>query len=286
MIGRKAAVIGLALLSALLVCAFAAQGASAAAGVNTTAYTCVSSGGETNKDFSDAHCDNTVTPGTGKFEHLKIGLNTTTELEVTNEKTAENTTKSTIATLKGTLAGAAFHLDCEVVSGTGTIHNVEPEKNVHKVTGEGVTEFSKCKVTKPTEKCKVTEPVLVEATFEGVEGLNGAEKNMGVEFKAKKAENIFTEIIFPKGQPECPLEGKSFPVKGSVIATGTPAPNARESGGTSVFKNEKEMQKLELGGKEAEFVGVLTTKMKRTKEEIEKKEDKQNPITLTTPTVL
>ena len=82
MIGRRATV-GLSLLCALAFCAFAAQSASAAKAVNTTAFTCVE--GAT-KDFSDAHCDTKVTAGTGQYGHVVIPQGTTTEV------VGENTT--------------------------------------------------------------------------------------------------------------------------------------------------------------------------------------------------
>jgi hypothetical protein len=85
MIGRRA-VVGLSLLSALLFCAFAAQSASAAlkTSTNTTGFTCVK--GVTEKgDFKDEHCDETNV-GKGAFKHELIPLNTTTEVEFSNEK--------------------------------------------------------------------------------------------------------------------------------------------------------------------------------------------------------
>jgi hypothetical protein len=86
MIGRRA-IAGLAVLWALMSCALAAQGASAAEAKNTTSFTCVENGG--NKDFADAHCTENVEAGKGKFGHVEIPVNKTTEVSLTNEKTAE-----------------------------------------------------------------------------------------------------------------------------------------------------------------------------------------------------
>jgi hypothetical protein len=74
------------LVSALMFCALAAQGASAAEAKNTTAVTCVKNGGLL--DFKDAHCDETVEPGTGEFGHVEL-TNTvegTTEIHITTKK--------------------------------------------------------------------------------------------------------------------------------------------------------------------------------------------------------
>ena len=60
---RRRAVVGLCMLSALLISAFAAQGAAATKG--TTAFTCQEKAGGT---FTDAHCK---TAGSGHFESIE-----------------------------------------------------------------------------------------------------------------------------------------------------------------------------------------------------------------------
>src|SRR5262245_34707505 len=85
---RRSAV-GLSLICALVFCALAAQGASAAEGKNTTAYECVKGGGS--KDFSDAHCDNNVGAGKGEYGHVVLPLNEKITLSITNEKTKNET---------------------------------------------------------------------------------------------------------------------------------------------------------------------------------------------------
>ncbi len=71
MIGRRA-VIGLSLLSALLVCAFAAQSASAIVtkhSLNTTMVTCAKVP-DGKQQFAEPHCD-TDALGKGNFAHVK-----------------------------------------------------------------------------------------------------------------------------------------------------------------------------------------------------------------------
>jgi len=265
MYGRKA-IAGLSLLSALLFCALAAPNAFAAhISENTTAFTCVKGGGSL--DFTDPHCDVTTTPGKGEYGHELIPEGST-EIEVTNKETANATKGSTIFTLKSTLAGVKTHTDCNGAVGTGTIQNSTTGKN-HKVFGTLKLTITECNVTIPA-KCKVKEPIVWELNFNGVDELNGAEKNMGLEFVP--AGKNFTEITFEG--TECGLKGITFAVTGSAISTGGPGGNAKEGGATWNFSPEKEMQKLIWGNQPDEFNASLTVRMKGG----------GNPISLTTVT--
>lgn len=272
MIGRQAA-IGLSLLCTLLCGAFAAPGASATLAKNTTAFTCVPNGG--NLDFSDAHCDHQVGEGTGSFGHQAIPLSTTTEVVQTNESTKNETTERTPAILKGELLKAKVEISCQKAEGKGTFKNEEPESKVHRGSGEGSTEITECTVVKPA-KCKVKEPIAVNVTAVPVEELNGTEKNMGGEIKGAKANETFTEITFEGA--ECGLKGPTFPIKGSLIATGAPAPNAKYTGATAIYSPEKEMEKLELGARPAE-ISITTTVRRAPVEGV-----KQFPLAGTTTT--
>jgi hypothetical protein len=272
MIGRRA-MIGLSLLSALLFCAFAAQSASAAKSVNTTMVTCVKDPLKKG-DFIDAHCDTTGKANAEEFKHEPIALDTTTEIEVTNNAVTESTKKSEPAVLKGKIAGAKTTIECTVVKNNAkesTLHNVqtEVEKVVkHTLTGQSVTEFSTCNVKELT-KCIVAEPIVASANVEGVEGLKGpkGEANaMGLEFKGKGAEETYTEIEFKnKGAEVCNVGGKKFPVKGSAIATCGPttesAGEADHCGATLVFTPKFEMEKLKFGPEAAEFSSIVTPSM-------------------------
>jgi hypothetical protein len=262
------AVAGLSLLSALLFCALAAQGASAAAHVseNTTAFTCVKGGGSV--DFEDAHCDNSVGAGKGQYGHVEIKTGETTEFEVTNNATANATTEAASVILKSTLSGVLTETNCGTAAGTGWIENSSTGKD-HKVSGAMTLNVTKCTVVKPAS-CKVKEPIVWNVLFKGVDELNGAEKNMGLEFAPSGAN--FTEITF-EGE-KCALKGKTFGITGTAISTGGPASNKKEAGATWKFSPEKEMQKLLWGGQPDEFFATLTTKMAGG----------GNPISLTTTT--
>jgi hypothetical protein len=281
MIGRRA-VVGLSLLSALLFCAFAAQSASAAKAVNTTMFTCVENGGK--KDFADAHCDEKVAEG--KFGHVAVANDVTTEIAATNAKVTETTKKSEPAVLKSKVGLTEVEISCNTVANepqNSLAHNVETEGK-HTLTGTVRTHFGNtekkepldCTVKKPA-KCTVKEPIVSNATFEAVEKLGKpAENEMGIELKGSGAEETFAEITFEG--PECALKGKTFKVKGSVIGTSGPTTESSQtnhwSGATVVFTPKKEMQKLKLGAEPAEFETIVTQSMAGG----------GNPITATTCT--
>ncbi len=273
MIGRRAA-IGLSLLSALLVCAFAAQSASALVVTksnNTTAFTCVKEGGV--QDFSGVHCNpaDTVAPGNGEYGHDLIALNTPTEIDMTNSAVTESTKKSEPAVLKGTISLAKVTIECTTVKNnvkTSLVENTEPIAGQHTLKGTIQTEFSTCNV-KELVKCIVAEPIVAGATVHGVGGMEGpfGEKNaMGLEFVGHGLEETFATIKFKnKGAEACSLNGKEFPVKGRMIATNGPttesAQENKESGATLVFTPKVKMQTLKFGPNAAEFSSVLTPTM-------------------------
>lgn len=265
MIGRRT-LVGLSLLSALLFCAFAAQSASAAPAKNTTAVTCVKGGGD--KDFKDEHCDEFVGKDKGEYGHVAIA-NGTTNISVTNAKTANKTTEAAATVLKGTVFGVKNEITCKTVTGEGTLTNSEPESKVHKVTGTVTANFTSCTVNKPAGfGCKVKEPITVKSNTEGVEG-NGPEKNtMGLEFKPSEGE-VFNEVVIEG----CFLKG-TFKTTGTAIGTGTGSPSAKFSGATNVFTNEMTKETLKLAGNPAEVSSITTVTMS----------EKGNPIALTTTT--
>jgi hypothetical protein len=271
MIGRRT-VVGLALLSALLVCAFAAQSASAVAAKNTTAVTCVEGGA---KDFSDAHCDNAVTAGTGKFGHVAIENGKATTISVTNAKTANSTTEAAPTVLKGTVFGVKNEITCKTVTGEGTLTNEEVGKE-HKVKGTVTANFTSCTVNKPAIGCKVKEPITVKSNTEGVEELQGAKEKekgekgteMGLEFKPTSGE-VFNEVVIEG----CFIAG-TYKTTGTAIGTGTGSPSAKFSGATNVFTNAMTKETLKLAGNPAEVSSSTTVTMSGG----------GNPVALTTTT--
>lgn len=272
MIGR--ATVGLSLLFTLAFCAFDAVGASAAPAKNTTAFTCVPEGGE--KDFSDAHCDKKVTAGEGKFGHVVIPLNETTEITVTNAKTKNATAESSPTIFKFPFGGGNVEVSCKTVHGVGTIHNVEPVFKEHKVTGTLTIKATECKVEKPAN-CKVKEPIEFKTEFEGVEELGMEKDTHGIEFRKHfEAAAPFIGITFEGA--ECGLKGKTAPIEGTMIATGGPNPKERQSGATLIFTGEMTKETLKIGEKAAEHIGALTMRMAPVLGV------EQNPISFTTVT--
>ena len=274
MTGRRATV-GLALLCAFALSAFVAPSASAEPAKNTTAFTCVENGGQ--KDFEDPHCDKKVAAGQGKFGHVAIPLNQTTEITVTNAKTKNNTIESSPTIFKFTFMGIATEVSCKTVHGVGTMHNVEPFFGEHKVTGTLTIKATECIVVNP-EKCTVKEPIEYKTEFEGVEGL-GPEKNThGIEFRPHVEGGVPLITITFFG-PECPLKEKTVAIKGTMVATGAPKPNEQQSGATLIFTNEMTKETLKVGEKPAQHSGALTLKMAPIGGV------EQNPISFTTFTL-
>src|ERR1043166_608754 len=232
MIGRRA-VIGLSLLSALLFCAFAAQSASAAKSIKTTAFTCVDTFPNNTGDFKDPHCDKEGTTGAERYEHIGIPNNTTTAVYADNQAVTGETKKSEPAVLTGAIGLTKTEVTCTSVENDisedpvtkaprSNIHNVVTEVDKvkhHTMTGSVKTKYTGCTVQKP-EKCSVKEPIEANATYEGVEGLGAGANEMGVEFKGSGAEETFAELTYT-GE-SCALKNQTFKIKGSVVATSGP----------------------------------------------------------------
>ncbi|MGB7685469.1 MAG: hypothetical protein WBL45_06755 [Solirubrobacterales bacterium] len=273
MIGRRST-IGLSLLCALAFCAFAAQSASAVHAKNTTAFTCIWAG-PGNGEFADPHCDEKVGLGNGPYHHKEIPPLPveTTELEVTNETTEEATEP---LKLNSVVAGVGMEVLCKKAASaakTTYLHNVDIEGN-HTVTGTILINVTECEVKKPTN-CKIKEPIVITATFEGVEGLGKGKDERGLEFKGEGKEGEFATLNF-SGE-KCAFAGKAFPIQGSAIGTGQPGPKEEWSGSTAKFETGPEsntMESLVIGKSPVEFTGGFTTRMAGG----------GNPISLTTVT--
>jgi hypothetical protein len=264
-------VVGFVLLSALLVCAFTAQGASAAVAKNTTAFTCVKGGGA--GDFKDAHCNEKVTAGTGEYGHVEIKVGEETKVSFTNAGTAGATKEATPAILKVTLFGVKVEIVCTKVTGEGTFRNEEPAPGVHTGKGTGNGESSSCKVEKPA-KCTVKEPLAINVEGQPLEELGAGKNEMGGELKPAVGTTFITIVM--QGA-ECAVKGE-YPVTGSVVVTGTPAPTEKHTGATAISTNAMSKETLKLGVNPAEL--SLTTTVRRAP--VEGKE--QNPISSTTTT--
>jgi hypothetical protein len=267
MIGRRTAV-GLSLLCALAFSALATQSASAAKAVNTTAFTCVKGGGF--KDFKDPHCNTFAGVEKGEYGHISIKAGETTKIEATNTE---------IVGFSSSLGGVKVGGFCNKATTEGNLHNIESESKKHTVTGELSTKISECTVTKPA-KCIVKEPLVVETTFEGVEGLGPEKNQMGAELKAKNGEGAFVTIEFKnKGAEACALNGKSFVVQSiggagsGTVGTGSPPPTEKFTGEAN-FTGAMSEESLEAGGSAVNFSVKATMRMAGG----------ENPISLTTVT--
>jgi hypothetical protein len=129
---------------ALLVSAFAAQGASAITG--TTAFTCVEGG---TKDFKDSHCKENE-PG-GKFGHVAIAQDKTTKL------TGDDAGGVTI--LKATVGGIPITLTAQNldVRENAWMKNQLAASGEHYVHGEFKLTYTEVTVTGAGKECFIYE---------------------------------------------------------------------------------------------------------------------------------
>jgi hypothetical protein len=164
---RRRATAGLCLLCALVLSAFAAQGASAAS-KGTTAFTCVKGGGI----LRGQHCLNSGS-APAEYRHEPFAEETTTELEISSAKTASETTVAGTTVFKEILGGFEFELSSNNVTGTPTssiTNKKDPVTGEHYVEGTLLFHYAEVKVLKPAGKgCKVFTDT--EAKEEGAEGV-------------------------------------------------------------------------------------------------------------------
>ena len=228
--GRKS-VLGIAVLCALVLGAFAAASASA----EQRAYKCTEG---TTKQFSDEHC--LVPSGSGAFEH-KL-LEGETAITGTNAKTAEGTSVASVSKLAGSLSGVVTELQCTGLSGTGQLTNAAAS-----VTGTGVITYSGCSVTKPAGKgCVVKNGEVVTATLKGTTVGQAAGK---LKFTPNTGET-FASITIEK----CSIASlnNTFPVQGSLVA------NTSGATTTTTHAGITEQGTLKFGGVKAGLEGALT----------------------------
>lgn len=268
---RRRSVIGLTLAIALAVSAIAAQAASAA-GSGQTIQECAMNASI--KDFSDAHCDNAVTP-TGTFGHVRFP-ETETAITLTNGATKNSTTEATTAVFKIALLHGFSNvvIECTKVEGiglaqnflSGTIHIglLVSDIKFNNGTSGGLPIFchtnqSGCEGGTTTVGAKFNE---VEADGETVEGStlkeNGIAGGMGLKFLPPAGKKL-TAITF---EGTCGLHAfGAMNVEGSAIAT---AGGSREGRGATMWFVPGEMNSLSLGGQPVQLEGKLTLKRTST----------------------
>ena len=137
--GRRA-IVGLCMTCALLVSAFAASGAQAAA----TAHKCMESEAGTGEKFSDAHCQ-TKNAG-GKFRHVELkapqALTGTTGTKFEGKQKLRMTTNA---------------INIELQTSSMTVEGTLETNNGTKVAGTGRIIYTGVTVIAPNAMCKVYE---------------------------------------------------------------------------------------------------------------------------------
>ncbi len=225
---RRRTTVGLCLLCALALSAFAAQGAAASKG--TTAFTCkkTEKGGA---GFKAAHCKPGDAVGSSAaFEHVAVAEGTTTEISGTNKNTGSNTEQTTVVKMRNTQTGVDYEIQAGKVSGVGSVTNAkDPETGEHYVHGTFVVTFEEVVVTKPSG-CKVEGGSIVskemKATSKGQGDFLKFEPATGTALTSYNLTGCSSEGINGTqevtGTIKCPLEGATVTcTHNSVTEQGT-----------------------------------------------------------------
>jgi hypothetical protein len=270
MTGRRA-IVGLSLLTALVVCAFAAPNASALQG--TTAYTCMPV--KMAAAFSDEHCTKEAEGGEG-WIHEEIAANVKTHLSVTNNETMAKTIPSKF---KATVGGVKFeaeasgYLSCE---GEKTrVQNSEAGEQMFtgglfcgEFTNVVVKEPANCEVQNKTIKLS-NENIWISHVVVNPET---KKEEMWLEFIPEGGKLFATFEIVGK---DCGIKNTKVKVEGTAETTGM-FPTDKSDGATLKFTTKTTGETLKVGATPAEFEGTFTPRM------LLQAEKNTNPITLTT----
>lgn len=251
----RRAISGLALLSALAICAFAAPNAMAING--TAAFKCIHTipSGE---EFSDEHCKSAQTGQSG-FTEMGVTANTETKITTTNSSTEG---KVVNPKLKGTLAGVGWELEASSFMSCENKTSLENKFNgggQRETTGIFCGEFSGVVVKKP-EKCEIEKGVvkLLE---------NGTGRTV-VKLNASEEQEMFVELSPPVGKPfseftflgtGCVLKGMKISVTGTATANFSTA-LTQNDGATLTFTTAQTGKTLKAGSGSAEFEGTFTSR--------------------------
>lgn len=266
MTGRRA-IVGLSLLSALLLCAFAAPSAMALNG--TTAFKCIHTT-PSGEEFSDEHCTSAQT-GSAGFTEMGLTPGTETNITVSNSSTEGKVVKPK---LKGVIAGVNFELEAgsfESCAANDTVGNNLNGGGQGEVTGVFCGSFSSVVVNKPA-KCEIEKGVvnlLANGTGKTVVKFVKEEQEMYVELNPPGKES-FAEFTFAGG--ECALKGSKVSVTGSLTAN-VSTELSKNDGATLKFTTAQTGKTLKAAGNTAEFEGTFTPRGVSTE---------APPITLTT----
>jgi len=228
MTGRRAT-IGIWMVCALAISAFAAQSASAA---GTTAVTCVAGGGS--NDFSENHCK-TAQAG-GGFGHVAI-------TEQTSIKLAGGESSLRLA-----FSGINVEFKSMSLSGTGTLEN-SLVGGEHVTSGKGVITYEGVTVKAPSGKgCAMAGEQVVTREL----AATTAGQGMGLKFTPAEGE-MFAEFELVGCGPTEALKGLNgrYIVTGSVIGTPEGATTKFTHAGTTAQAT------LKLRGQNAGITGAL-----------------------------
>lgn len=250
--------IGIAVLIALALSAFAATSASAS---GATTFTCVK---DPEGTLFGPHCLKASTGDNTKYKHVAIAPETTTTSTLTNANTASNTTAAQSWTLKATLAGVSVEITCSELHGEGTVENRTTVKETGEMFGHGEfrVHFTGCVVKAPAGKgCKVanegtitTNQLTSRTVASGESGK--VEPNEGTTFTELKIEGCTIAAL-----------NNTFPVTGSFLA---------KTNGATITVTHAEVTTqgtLKFGGQKAGIEGALTTKAHKFPKEGEEPEE-------------
>jgi hypothetical protein len=274
--GRRA-IIGLMLLCALVVSAFAAPNATALRG--TTAYTCKPEPKPTEFTFGfeDEHCDKAILGTKAKWVHEEIKPGTTTKVTATNNETGgANSVPGLRFTSEGEVVEilAAGFSTCK--EKTTLKNSVFGEKEQMIASGEFCGEFTSLEVTSPSKECKVKG---------GIIQLNAAADWRSLVLVVGGKEEMSFTVSQPTGKPfttfeleKCPNKNlnKSYSVEGTTVQANVSTEVNSFIGATIKFETKKTGEALKVGGAKAEFSGIFTPRM------VPEFKAESNPIALET----
>jgi hypothetical protein len=234
--------VGLALLSALALTAFAAPSA-AQAGTGTTAVTCVAEPLD-HGDWADAHCSVPEPKGEGPFKHETIANGPTT---------IESSSTLASITLSGTIATIKAKITCTGATGMGTLDNEEPTTGNHTLTGtETAISYTGCDIDlgKTEVTCSLVGGEVNVPSVKSMDVENAHGFAMGIKFEPTKG-TVFANF---KTGNDCPnIPNQEFNITGSAL--GVP------HGATLEFTEASTKPTLSLGGNAASFTDTDTLKM-------------------------
>jgi hypothetical protein len=244
--GRKA-VLGVALLGALFVCALGAASASAK---GTTAFTCVKTGIE--PQFVDEHCTQ-ESFGTKEFKHQEIPAGETTEVTATNNVTGSETSTAVMHLILG---GIEFTIDATNVSATGSCKNETVGEVMQWHCKEVVATFTGLTVTPASLKCEVLTGEIKTKSMTVLTRETAGGKGPGLNYTPEAGAGT-SFARFEIGGASCKLGKPAIEAVGNVIGKPNGATLTFDEASTKGEAGEG----LFIGKAPASVTGVATGRM-------------------------